>query len=66
VDAQRRQKSCWWFERQRQSFLQRSESGEAGAEAASAASKNGKRCWTSEIILRKDERHAGADEETEW
>jgi len=49
--TQRRQKSCWWFERQRQSLLQRSESGQAGAETSTT-----RRWETPGFVLRSDER----------
>jgi hypothetical protein len=48
----RRQSREWWFERQRQSLLQRSESGEAGAEASAAG-----RWGTEEVVLRSHERY---------
>ena len=55
--TQRRQKSLWWFECQRASLLQRSQSGEAGVEA----SPTGR--WREEkVILRQND---GDEEEAD-
>jgi hypothetical protein len=50
--TQRRQESLWWFECQRARQLQRSQSGEAGAQG-SATGRWGK----EEVILRPDDGH---------
>ena len=49
--AQRRQESLWWFERQRESLLQQSQSGEAWAQSPAAG-----RRVKEEVILCPDDR----------
>jgi hypothetical protein len=54
----RRKESLWWFECQRTSFLQRSQSREAGVEASATG-----RWRQEEIVLRQDD---GDEEETDF
>ncbi len=65
--TQRRQESLWWFECQRASLLQRSQSGEAGIEATSPKSEDRNRREAEEIFLREvcwaNEDVAGGSEE---
>jgi hypothetical protein len=49
MDSQRGQKSQGWSKRQRESFLQRSESGEAGAESPPAGRRR-----KEKVVLRPD------------
>ena len=52
------QESLWWFECQRARLLQRSQSGEAGAEGSTAGG------WrTEKVILRPDD---GDEEEADF